>query len=429
MDENAAEHAVKTKADSTIAAKPLQDASNRISSKLMPSSAELEKRYIDGKRHEIHQMRLRNERSCKKAIQGHESSLSRSICSEDATSRRLDKPKELTVPRGPTLHTSWRPRSIERGATTAAPGWSQSLRQTNSVGPGTPRARSQSRPRLEAPRFEVSSSPRARMGHHLDMTPESVRSGRSLTRSVRSLRSTRSGSNLSVDSQLSRSSSLCSRLSSLDLEEMAAEEGRRRLAAQLRRNAKSYKQAINNPDMRRGHHSLKLTVPEEFHLSVSNRADQRGPGHFSREESRSSWFESLRPTEASKWRRESETKELTVPLGPELNTSRRSCSRDRESSRQRSISCRRMPQREQEAIARHLNRSKALKELKDPVAPVEVKVQLTEEDQRWIQDAGNAKARAARARTAMQKRSEEAYNEQKEKLFVFGFGKDEKQAE
>lgn len=85
-----------------------------------------------------------------------------------------------------------------------------------------------------------------------------------------------------------------------------------------------------------------------------------------------------------------------------------------------------MPQREQEAIARHLNRStKALK------APVDVKVQLTEEDQRWIQDAGNAKARAARARTAMQKRSEEAYNEQKEKLFVFaaGFGKDEKQAE
>lgn len=424
MDENAAEHAaVKAKADSTIAAKPLQDASNKISSKLMPSSAELEKRYIDGKRLEIHQMRLRNERSCKKAIQGHESSLSRSICSDDGRSRRREKPKELTVPRGPTLHTSWRPRSTERGEkTTAAPGWSHSLRQADSV--GTPRARSQSRgPRLEAPRFEVSSSPRARMGHHLDMTPESVRSGRSLARSVRSLRSTRSGSNLSVDSQLSRSSSQCSRLSSLDLEEMAAEEGRRRLAAQLRRNAKSYKQAINNPDMRRGHHSLKLTVPEEFHLSVSNRADQRG--HLSREESRNSWCESLRPeTEASKWCRES--KELTVPLGPELNTSRRSCSRDRESSRQRSISCQRMPQREQEAIARHLNRStKALK------APVDVKVQLTEEDQRWIQDAGNAKARAARARTAMQKRSEEAYNEQKEKLFVFaaGFGKDEKQAE
>ncbi|CAL1126813.1 unnamed protein product [Cladocopium goreaui] len=150
-------------------------------------------------------------------------------------------------------------------------GLGSNVKKTSRQEVGTPRARSQSRgPRLEAPRFEVSSSPRARMGHHLDMTPESVRSGRSLARSVRSLRSTRSGSNLSVDSQLSRSSSQCSRLSSLDLEEMAAEEGRRRLAAQLRRNAKSYKQAINNPDMRRGHHSLKLTVPEEFHLSSAD---------------------------------------------------------------------------------------------------------------------------------------------------------------
>eukprot|EP00438_Fugacium_kawagutii_P033803 Skav216919 [mRNA] locus=scaffold1838:105940:119537:- [translate_table: standard] len=110
--------------------------------------------------------------------------------------------------------------------------------------------------------------------------------------------------------------------------------------------------------------------------------------------------------------------ELTVPLGPELSTSRRSCSRDRESSRTRSMSCKRMPQREQDAIARHLNRSQTSKALKTP-ASVDVKVQLTEEDQRWIEAAGNAKARAARARTAMQKRSEEAYNKQKEKLFVF----------
>eukprot|EP00434_Breviolum_minutum_P023557 symbB.v1.2.020782.t1/scaffold1766.1/size102418/1 len=118
------------------------------------------------------------------------------------------------------------------------------------------------------------SSPRStcRAGF-LNMTPESVRSGRSTTRSVRSMRSARSGSNISVDSQASRTSSLCSRLSSLDLEEMAAEEGRRRLKSQLRRNAKSYQQAINNPDMRRGHHSLKLTVPEEFHLSV-NRSER-----------------------------------------------------------------------------------------------------------------------------------------------------------
>ncbi|CAJ1365769.1 unnamed protein product, partial [Effrenium voratum] len=58
-----------------------------------------------------------------------------------------------------------------------------------------------------------------------------------------------------------------SQMSSADMEEMAAEEGRRQLKDQLKRNARSCKQAINFPDMRRGHHSLKLTVPEEFHLS------------------------------------------------------------------------------------------------------------------------------------------------------------------
>jgi len=62
-----------------------------------------------------------------------------------------------------------------------------------------------------------------------------------------------------------------------------------------------------------------------------------------------------------------------------------------------------MPQREQDAIDRHLQRTRP--QVKAP--PVDVKVQLTEEDQRWIQDASSAKVRAARARTAMQKRSEE----------------------
>jgi len=76
-----------------------------------------------------------------------------------------------------------------------------------------------------------------------------------------------------------------------------------------------------------------------------------------------------------------------------------------------------MPQREQDAIERHLQRTRS--QVKAPM-PIDVKVQLTEEDQRWIQDASSAKVRAARARTAMQKRSEEAYNKQKEKLFVFG---------
>lgn len=381
MDENCGEVHVKVQ---EMHPKPLQDASNRIC-KLMPSSAELEKRYIDAKRRPEQRQELLSISS-----------------NSDVNSRRHGRSqKELTVPRGPVLHTSWRPRSTDKGRRE-----SQSLGRSTPV--GTPRSRNTPRtPRLEAPSFEMSSPRSTCRAGFLNMTPESVRSGRSTTRSVRSMRSARSGSNISVDSQASRSSSLCSRLSSLDLEEMAAEEGRRRLKSQLRRNAKSYQQAINNPDMRRGHHSLKLTVPEEFHLSV-NRSER---GHRSCQE-RPSWLNSLRPTtDAGKW-----TMELTVPLGPQLNTSRRSCSRDRD-SRRRSVSCKRMPQREQDAIERHLQRTRS--QVKAPM-PIDVKVQLTEEDQRWIQDASSAKVRAARARTAMQKRSEEAYNKQKEKLFVFG---------
>lgn len=311
------------------------------------------------------------------------------------------------MPRGPVLHTSWRPRSTERGVGDAAASpWSQSLRQR---APETPR-------RLEAPRFEVSSpGPGARTGRRLNMTPESVRSARSTSvRSVRSVRSARSCSNFSIDS---RCSSQCSRMSSLDLEEMAAEEGRRRLKELMRQNAKSCYQAINFPDMRHGHHSLKLTVPEGFNLSVSNRADP--PGYPKQEDCSSineKWSKSLRPEMFVKW-----TRELTVPLGPQLRTSRtrRSLSaREHSSSRKHSVSCKGLPAREREAIARHLQRSKS-QALEAPEI-VQVKAQLTEEDRQWIQGAENARARAARARTAMQKRSEEAYDKQKQQLFVFG---------
>ncbi|CAK9102955.1 unnamed protein product [Durusdinium trenchii] len=398
--------------------------------------------------------------------------LSESVGSDDLNSScerlrrgRSGSRKELTVPRGPVLHTSWRPRSTERGVGDAAASpWSQSLRDS---APETPR-------RLEAPRFEVSSpGPGARTGRRLNMTPESVRSARSTSvRSVRSVRSARSCSNFSIDS---RCSSQCSRMSSLDLEEMAAEEGRRRLKELMRQNAKSCYQAINFPDMRHGHHSLKLTVPEGFNLSVSNRADP--PGYPKQEDCSSineKWSKSLRPEMFVKW-----TRELTVPLGPQLRTSRtrRSLSaREHSSSRKHSVSCKGLPAREREAIARHLQRSKSqaleapeIVQVKEEMAghdcrgcavspfftalPVCVLLgrtpglvqawsgfvcpawprhapcflrlgpglaQLTEEDRQWIQGAENARARAARARTAMQKRSEEAYDKQKQQLFVFG---------
>eukprot|EP00913_Durusdinium_trenchii_P028985 g27177.t1 len=138
------------------------------------------------------------------------------------------------------------------------------------------------------------------------------------------------------------------------------------------------------------------------------------------------WSKSLRPEMFVKW-----TRELTVPLGPQLRTSRtrRSLSaREHSSSRKHSVSCKGLPAREREAIARHLQRSKS-QALEAPEI-VQVKAQLTEEDRQWIQEMwGFAyhqalwKSRHAwlcLGRTAMQKRSEEAYDKQKQQLFVFG---------
>eukprot|EP00434_Breviolum_minutum_P023559 symbB.v1.2.020783.t2/scaffold1766.1/size102418/2 len=96
MDENCGEVHVQVQ---EMHPKPLQDASNRIGSKLMPSSAELEKRYIDAKRRPEQRQELLSISS-----------------NSDVNSRRHGRSqKELTVPRGPVLHTSWRPRSTDKG--------------------------------------------------------------------------------------------------------------------------------------------------------------------------------------------------------------------------------------------------------------------------------------------------------------------------
>ncbi|CAE7488320.1 eff [Symbiodinium sp. CCMP2592] len=151
--------------------RPLREVNRCADKGLAPSSAELEKRYIDAKRNELREGRLRNERSCHAAIHKpsvytklttkatvpHEFNLScsrRSVgaCSEDSdmdvepgaewtsslrrgrSSSRSRQP-ELTVPRGPRLHTSWRPRSTARGLSAepreADVSWYRSLRSAS----------------------------------------------------------------------------------------------------------------------------------------------------------------------------------------------------------------------------------------------------------------------------------------------------------
>lgn len=203
---------------------------------------------------------------------------------------------------------------------------------------------------------------------------------------------------------------------------MEMEEGRRKLKLQLRRNSRTYRQALNFPDMRRGHHSLKLTVPEEFNLSVSNRMLQEGAGSqggtaatTGSAEKAKPWPKSLRPNGSSQlW-----APALTVPVAPQLSTPKRhrSSSGSRRGGDARSMSCERLPRREQQAVERHLQRSKSL----HASAAVDRKaLELSDEDRRWIEAGSTAEVRAVRARKAMQRRQEEAYKKERERLFVFG---------
>jgi len=191
------------------------------------------------------------------------------------------------------------------------------------------------------------------------------------------------------------------------------EEGRRQLAEMLQRNARTYKQAINFPDMRRGHHSLDLTMPEEFSLSVSNRSVSLHKPRGAPSDQRA-WSKSLRSAQSSG--REAFNPTLTVPSAPNLRTSSRHRSSsassrrrgDRDSSMKRSMSCRSMPPREQDAVQRHLERVSS--------ARGATSIELKEEDERWILTASTAEERAERARVAVNKKREEAWNQEKQRL-------------
>lgn len=446
---------------------------------LAPSTAELQIRYMEAKRTELKEIRLRNERSCYEAIHNPQTAVkrttqvtvprefnlsrsstprrSRSVCSEcsdmeldsnagdgwstslrrrgRSSSRQRSRAPNLTEPAGPVLYTSWRPRSISSGrraaeeAHTHPSTWSSSLRGRRPSSTSRSSSRASSRqasaapsparsvrsvsvrstrstrsrcPRLEAPIFQVS-------------TPSRSTSRRGVTPSP--ARSCLSGSDMSlasVGSRLSRRSSRTRGLSTADLEELEMEDGRRQLKEMMRQNSKSYRQALNFPDMRRGHHSLDLTVPTEFNLSVSSRLS-RLPGSASEREdsrSRSSWAKSLRTSESPG--PAAFKPKLTAPCGPTLRTSRdrssSASSRGKGESAQRSMSCHNMAPREQEAVKRYLERATSVK-AKPRASP-----DVSEEDQKWIQAAGTAEEKAERARLAMSKRMEEAWNEEKQNL-------------
>lgn len=191
-------------------------------------------------------------------------------------------------------------------------------------------------------------------------------------------------------SRLSRRSSSRRVVSTAEREQAEMELGRLELAALMRHNEQAYKHAIHYPDLRRGHHSLELTVPKEFHLSSSLRPVLRGDGSAASEPAAELCVEWPSVLRRSVSRERSGTPELTVPKAPALRTASRSASRS--GSRHRSISRHSLP-REQAAIERHFQRT----------APA----------------VASAEERAERARAAAQAKQDEAVIEEKKRLCVF----------
>lgn len=468
----------------------LTQLAQKTSTKLVPSTAELERMYVEAKKQELQELRRRNERSCYEAIHNakeYNPSRSitpcRSVCSENGSegfedcetgshcssrNRQQTRSKlgsgtrwkpQLTIPKAPTLHTSWRPRSYSRGRARQSaddqvshPGaWSRSLRGSHSTSASVGSSRQGSRrtshqgsaapsparstssvcstrsmrskaPTFEKPAFNLSTPLRKAaqgLSRHL-MTPSPARSARSCA----SLRSC-SESLASLQSRLSKlsrcSGSRCRAFSTDELERIRAEEGKRRLSELMKHNARSYKQAINCPDMRIGHHSLELTVPQEFNLSATNKStsSSRGPNQDRR---KGNWSKTLR-RESESPARDTWQPQLTAPRAPVLQTAnrQRSSSSSRSNSVQRSMSSKQLPARERVAVQRHLQRTASAREAAcratEQVHPKALK--LSPEDELWVQAASTAEERAERARTAMKSLQQKALAEEKQRLCIF----------
>jgi len=219
-------------------------------------------------------------------------------------------------------------------------------------------------------------------------------------------------------------------MSTEELQRTEVDVKRHELADLLRRNERSCREAIRNPDLGGRQHSASITVPKEFNLS---RGSTRAPAHQSGSHSarqRRDWSHSLRQP-----LRSAESlgpRELTVPEGPQLMTSRRtrSTSAEPRPPSQHTMSRHRLP-REQAAIENHLGRTASARALhEDPQRlaagrsqPVRPPPHAAGPDHGARPggagaDAG-AEARAQRARLAAQARHEQALANARERLCVF----------
>jgi len=191
-------------------------------------------------------------------------------------------------------------------------------------------------------------------------------------------------------SQLSQRSQSRQQLSTEEIEQIRAEQGRQQVKSQIEMNRRKGRQAIVCPQLVAVRRSLKVTEPKEFNLScpaTPNRSFSDGETGET-----PAWDRSLRqPSAPPAWK-----PSLTVPLGPQLLTSERSSrtpSRD-STPRKRSMSRHRNP-REQEAIERHLDRTAAGQFLQEtPNKHVSCKIVRSSRSQEPIRGRSLAQAMA-----------------------------------
>eukprot|EP00444_Apocalathium_aciculiferum_P000401 CAMPEP_0183390816 /NCGR_PEP_ID=MMETSP0370-20130417/5997_1 /TAXON_ID=268820 /ORGANISM="Peridinium aciculiferum, Strain PAER-2" /LENGTH=546 /DNA_ID=CAMNT_0025570413 /DNA_START=53 /DNA_END=1693 /DNA_ORIENTATION=+ len=144
-----------------------------------------------------------------------------------------------------------------------------------------------------------------------------------------------SAPDMSVSSRRSQRSASRRSLSTEEIDAIRLEQKRQEVTALMRKNERTCRDAIDNPKNMRNvasARSLDVTVPEEFHLSVSNRT-ARSSSRDSSRGGKGDWQDALRRSTRSKSRGRTWQPQLTVPSGPHLFTADRARSRSASSSR------------------------------------------------------------------------------------------------
>jgi len=444
--------------------------SKRTCSKLIPSSAELERAYIEKKQHDLRRQRVRNEKSCYSAIHCPEgvssatarsrtltvpqefnlsvnraTTPSRSVCSADTVSDTSDCESEwshslrkrpqrvgskeqrawqpqLTVPEGPALRTAHRARSTSsrrsaRGnphrecSRSAAPSPSPSDGSSMSIG-SAQSVRGRSHGRRAAHHMPGKTSP-----------SRSVQSYRSASSSASDMSLVSFRSHLSRLSRLSQRHQSRDKRSSEELEQLKVEAKKKEVQNIMRHNERACRDAICNPPSLSFPRTSNLTVPQEFNLSCGS-ARERSCRHDTSVERRD-WAGSLKGSSAQRSQsvnRDLQMK-LTVPEEPNLLTAHRARSASsRGATRQRSMSKHRHP-REQAAIEQHLGRVAAARSVQDKSgksgADASARKHSRAETEQWVRQAADAEERAQRARLVAQAEHEAALAAQKEQLCIF----------